>query len=76
MCVCVCVGAGGDVCRAGGGGEQHSDGSYPGDVDEEVVPQPQAARELRQRLPGATQVLTGDVRNQMLKKHHKHDYFL
>ncbi len=76
MCVCVCVfvcaGAGGDVCRAGGGGEQHPEGSHPRHVDEEVLPQPQTAGKLHQRLPGATQVLTGadtcsSVQNQMLE---------
>lgn len=47
LCVCSCAGAGGDVCRAGGGGKQHLDGSHPGHVDEEVLPQPQTAGELR-----------------------------
>lgn len=63
LCVCVCLsacaGAGCYVCRAGGGGEQHPEGSHPWHVDEEVLPQPQTTGELRQRLPGAPQILTG-----------------
>lgn len=58
--VCLCAGSRGDVCRAGGGGQQHPEGSHPSHVDEEVLPQPQIVRKLRQRLPRATDVLAGD----------------
>lgn len=55
------AGAGGDVCRARGGGEQHPEGSGTGHVDEEVLPKPQTAGKLRQRLPGATEVPAGTL---------------
>ncbi|XP_028924872.1 dynein heavy chain 7, axonemal isoform X6 [Ornithorhynchus anatinus] len=55
-------GAGGHVGRAGGSGRQHPDGEDPRDVDEQVLPQPQAAGRLRRRLPGQAELPAGLVR--------------
>lgn len=70
-CMCSCAGSRSHVCRAGGGGQQHPEGSHPGRVDEEVLPQPQTVRKLRPWLPGATDVFTGDQNSETKERHQR-----
>lgn len=55
------AGSGGDVIRVGGSSDEHPEGPCSRYVDEKIVPEPQASRRIRQRLPGEAPILTGEL---------------